>query len=653
MVGREAVPFGRIAIVLLRPRTPTGHPAKGVVGDRSPVVADVFGDGHGTVAARLALTGPGDDEPTYSPMVAVGNDRFEGHVEPATCGMHTLVIEAWTDRFGTWRHQLEARAAARDPDVDVELEVGARLLEALTPGAPSSRRPRLAEVVTTLRSATCTLDTKLAIALDDALAAALAPVVDHHDLTASKPVGLRVDPAWAKAPAWYELFPRSEGGFVGTRKRLPAVAAMGFDILYLPPIHPIGTTHRKGRGNTLVAGPDDPGSPWGIGSAAGGHTAIHAELGTAAEFRALVVDAREQGIEIALDYALQCSPDHPWVREHPEWFHHRPDGSIRYAENPPKKYQDIYPIDFWPDDDADRVALWEACRDVLEHWVGEGVRVFRVDNPHTKPFAFWEWVIGEVQSRHPQVCFLSEAFTRPKVMHALAALGFTWSYTYFTWRNDSSELREYGDELSSIPGVDYFRPSFWTNTQDILAGPLRDGPPAAFALRAVLAATMSANWGIYRGFELCENQPQSEANTEYLHSEKYELKARDWDAPDSLVPLIAALNAARRAHPALAEMATLRFHGSTDDVNLLVYSKTAPDGSDPVLVIVNLDPHLMRDGQLRLDLGAFGLGGGGAYEAHDALTGETYTWHGPDPYVRFDPVEGRVAHVLALRPVRA
>ena len=365
---------------------------------------------------------------------------------------------------------------------------------------------------------------------------------------------------------------------------------MGFDVVYLPPIHPIGVTDRKGPNNTLDPGPDDPGSPWAIGSAEGGHTAIAPELGTLDDFRRFVSEARDVGLEVALDYALQCSPDHPWVSEHPEWFHHRPDGTIRYAENPPKKYQDIYPINFWPERDADRAALWKACRDVLRYWIDQGVRVFRVDNPHTKPMAFWAWLIERIQRDHPDVIFLSEAFTRPKVMAKLAEVGFTQSYTYFTWRTAAWELREYVDEVAHGPTADYMRPNFWPNTPDILSGPLRDGPPAAFLLRFVLAATLVPSYGIYSGYELFENEPASDANEEYLHSEKYQLRARDWGGADSMAPFIATVNGIRRRHPAFRSLRNVRFHGSSNE-QFLVWTRGHVRDGDLVLVVVNLDPH--------------------------------------------------------------
>jgi starch synthase (maltosyl-transferring) len=407
------VPLGRIVIDDVRPRTPSpDHPAKAHVGERVRVTADIFRDGHDLLAARVRWRPVGGRNWRAAPMALVGNDGWEAVVEPQAMGMHELVIEAWTDRFATWRHDVQLKAGAGQ-DVAVELEEGARLLEDLVPRAPARARDLVRAAAEAVRRESCSVDVRLNAALDDAVAAAVAGIAASDDLTPSGPHRLWVDRELAVCGAWYELFPRSEGGLLGTAKRLGDVAAMGFDIAYLPPIHPIGRSYRKGRNNTLDPGPDDPGSPWAIGSDAGGHTAVHAELGTIDDFDRLVEEAARLGLEIALDYALQCSPDHPWVRAHPEWFHHRPDGSIKYAENPPKKYQDIYPINFWPADDGDRQALWQACKDILDHWIAHGVKVFRVDNPHTKPMAFWEWLLPAVQAEHPDTVFLSEAFTRP------------------------------------------------------------------------------------------------------------------------------------------------------------------------------------------------------------------------------------------------
>ena len=641
----------RIEIQNIRPRTPTGHPAKGAIGEVVPVSADIFREGHWQMGARARWRAAGEKGWHDAHLELLHNDIYQGEIIPEAVGPLELAIEAWTDRFGTWRHHLEAHAAADTPDVPVELLVGADLLEELAPRAEKADRPRLLEAAATLRSDTCTLRTKLDTALDPLLVTLLERVPDPYDLTRAETAGLWVDRPLGRFSAWYELFPRSEGGFVGATKRLGAVAAMGFDIVYLPPIHPIGTTNRKGAGGTLVPASTDPGSPWAIGGAEGGHDAIAPELGTLVDFAAFREETERLGMEVALDYALQCSPDHPWVGEHPEWFRARPDGTLRYAENPPKKYQDIHPIEFWPEHEDDRVALWNACRDILEYWIGHGVKVFRVDNPHTKPFAFWEWVIADVRSRHPEVLFLAEAFTRPKIMATLAAVGFTQGYTYFTWRTAGWELRQYIDELAHSDLVDFYRPNFWPNTPDILSGPLRDGLPSAFRIRAVLAALLVPNWGLYSGYELFENEPASEANEEYRASEKYEVKQRDWNAEVTLAPFLTKLNAIRKAHPSFAELRTTTVHGSTNDDSLVVWSKTTPDGGDPMLMVVNLDPRDAREGLLHLDLDAVGMPPTGPYEAYDELTGETFVWDGPNPYVRLDPLEGRECHVLRLRTV--
>jgi starch synthase (maltosyl-transferring) len=579
------------------------------------------------------------------PLRDVGNDRWEASFVPEQIGRHELVIEAWRDRFATWRHDIEIKAGVGD-DIEIELEEGARILEALAAGVASRHRPRVLDAVAGLRRDACNVHVRLNAGLDDRVAGLVAGVPDA-DVTESPPAPIWVDRPRALFGAWYELFPRSEGGFDGATKRLRAVADMGFDIVYLPPIHPIGVTGRKGPNNTLSARPGDPGSPWAIGAAEGGHTTIAPELGTLEDFRRFCGEARDLGLEVALDYALQCSPDHPWVRDHPEWFWRRPDGSIRYAENPPKKYQDIYPINFWPEREADRQALWKACRDVLRYWIDQGIRIFRVDNPHTKPLAFWDWLIQRVRRDHPDVILLSEAFTRPKVMAKLAEVGFSQSYTYFTWRTEPWELRDYVNELAHGPTADYMRPNFWPNTPDILSGPLRHGPPAAFRLRLVLAATLVPSYGIYSGYELCENEPASDTNEEYLHSEKYEIRRRNWGRADSLAPFIATVNDIRRRHPALHWLRNIRFHGSTND-RLLVWSKGHRDEGDLVLVVVNMDPHNAQETILQLELGAVGMPWSGPYSATDELTGETYAWDGPHPYVRLDPWEGQAAHILTL-----
>ncbi|HET9077475.1 MAG TPA: maltotransferase domain-containing protein [Acidimicrobiales bacterium] len=568
----------------IRPRTPgcSRSAAKAVVGEKITVTAVMFRDGHDPIAGRVLLYADGSPDP-----VAV--------VPLEPLGNDEWEASVAADRLG--RHRIEVqgwtvRFGMTGPTLDVDTAV---------------------------------------------------------DLTTSDPVNLWVDRERALFGAWYELFPRSYGGFKGVMDRVPELAAMGFDVLYLPPIHPIGRTFRKGPDNTLEAGPDDPGSPWAIGSDEGGHTAIHPELGTEEDLSALIAELRANGMEMALDYALQCSPDHPWVREHPEWFHHRPDGTIACAENPPKIYQDIYPLNFWPEKERDRKAMWQACKQILDHWISLGVKIFRVDNPHTKPTAFWEWIIGQVQSEHPDVIFLAEAFTRPHVMAKLAEVGFSQSYTYFTWRTEQhgpEGIWAYMEELAHGPKADYMRPNFWPNTPDILSGPLRNGPPSAFALRLVLAATLSPSFGVYSGYELYENQPASPANEEYLHSEKYEIRVRDFDRPGNLGPLMAALNRIRRYHPAFARLRSIRMC-PTSNPQIVAYTKASDDGRDRVLTVVNLDPWSAQEATVELPLDDLGLPLHAPYLVYDELSHETFSWTGNRPYVRLDP-QLRVAHIFSL-----
>jgi starch synthase (maltosyl-transferring) len=631
----------KIVIDDVRPRTPSGHyPAKAVVGERVAVGASIFKDGHDILGARVRWRPV--DKPSWdeAPLTHVANDEWESELEATTLGAHEMVVEAWTDHWATWSHKASVKADAGQ-DIAVELEEGAVLLERRAAQLEGADGDGLRQTATRLR------DGQLTAALEPAVAGLMTGPLDPKDVTTSAPQPLWVDRERALFGAWYELFPRSYGGLRGTAERLPAIARMGFDVLYLPPIHPIGTTFRKGRNNTLDPTADDPGSPWAIGSPDGGHTAIAPELGSFEDFDDLVRTAHDNGMEVALDYALQCSPDHPWVQEHPEWFHQRPDGSIAYAENPPKKYQDIYPINFWPAKEKDRVALWEACREIFRFWIGHGVRIFRVDNPHTKPTAFWAWVIPEVQREHPDVLFLAEAFTRPKVMAKLAEVGFSQSYTYFTWRTEKWELQEYLEEIAHGPKADFMRPNFWPNTPDILAEPLRNGPLSAFKQRLVLAATLVPSYGIYSGYELGENEPASETNEEYLYSEKYEIKHRDWGAPDSLAPYITQINAIRKRHPALARLRNIAFQ-HTDNTQIIAWSKHSEDLSDIVLVVVNLDPRNVQECTLTLDLDPLGLPWDSIYEAYDELTAQTFEWWGPHHYIRLDPLH-EPAHILHLR----
>lgn len=639
----------------LRPSVDGGrHPVKRTVGDTVTVTATVYKEGHDAIAGRVRYRGPGDRRSRMAPMTYQRDvDRLTGAFHADRIGPWTFSVEAWTDRFGSWRADLEKKADAGQ-DTHADLLEGAQMVEEAAGGARGKAGETLARSAETLRDEKMSSQERVKRALSPQLARAMAQHLPPSDVTASPgDYTVTVDPPLASCAAWYEMFPRSQskrpgrhGTFADAERRLPGIAALGFDVVYLPPIHPVGRTNRKGPNNSLVAGPDDPGSPWAIGSADGGHTAVEPKLGTLEDFEHFVQRADELGMAVALDYALQCAPDHPWVTEHPEWFYVRPDGSIKYAENPPKRYEDIYPLNFWCDDYP---ALWEACRDIFLFWIARGVTTFRVDNPHTKPFAFWEWVIGEVKRRHAETIFLSEAFTRPARMRGLAKLGFTQSYTYFTWRNTPWEIREYLTELTRTDMVEYFRPNFFANTPDILHEYLQTGGRPAFLVRLVLAATLSPLYGIYSGFELCENIPLREGSEEYLHSEKYEIRVRDWDAPANINADITRINEIRREHPALRQLANIEFCPS-DNEWILCYHKHATD--DHIIVAVNLDPHRPHETSVHVPIGDMGIGESEYYYADDLLAGTRYTWSGPRNYVRLDPHE-QVAHVLHVHRRRA
>ncbi|MGA5526459.1 alpha-1,4-glucan--maltose-1-phosphate maltosyltransferase [Streptomyces pseudogriseolus] len=641
---------GRIPVLDVRPLVRQGRrPAKAVVGESFEVTATVFREGHDAVAANVVLKDPEGRPGPFTPMreLAPGTDRWGATVTPTTTGLWTYTVEAWGDPVTTWRHHAQIKIPA-GMDTEVVLEEGARLHERAAEQAPGSGdREVLRAAVDALRDTERPAPARLAAALTPEVDAVLARHPLRELVTSSEPLPLLVERERALYGSWYEFFPRSEGTpeqphgtFDTAARRLPAIAAMGFDVVYLPPIHPIGTTFRKGPNNTLDAGPDDVGVPWAIGSPEGGHDAVHPRLGTLEDFTRFVARARDLGMEVALDFALQCSPDHPWVHKHPEWFHHRPDGSIAYAENPPKKYQDIYPIAF--DADLDGLVA-ETCR-ILRHWMDTGVRIFRVDNPHTKPVVFWERVIGEINRTDPDVLFLAEAFTRPAMMHTLAQIGFQQSYTYFTWRTTKQELTEYLTELSG-EAASYMRPNFFANTPDILPAHLQHGGRPAFEVRAVLAATLSPTWGIYSGYELCENTPLREGGEEYLDSEKYQLKPRDWDAAAregrTIAPLITRLNTIRRENPALRQLRDLHFH-QADKEEVIAYSKRR-DGNT-VLVVANLDTRHTQEATVSLDMPQLGLDWHESVPVRDELTGETYQW-GSANYVRLGPGG---AHVLVV-----
>jgi starch synthase (maltosyl-transferring) len=647
-------PPAPLVIECVRPELDAGrYPVKRVVGDVFEVRADILKDGHDLLSARIRYSGPEDAEWRTVPMRYEQNaDQWIGGFKVDRSGRWVYTVEAWTDRFGTWRSELQKKVGA-GLDVSSELLEGAELIDA------AARRARFGDARNALRAAALHVrDThvpaaeRVTAALDAQLHMLLEDNYSPPDLTAyARELEVWVDRERAAFASWYELFPRSQttdprrhGTFLSTAASLPRIASLGFDVVYLPPIHPVGISARKGPNNSLSAGPDDPGSPWAIGNEAGGHTSVEPKLGTLADFDTLVASAGELGLEIALDYALQCSPDHPWLEAHPEWFFVRPDGTIKYAENPPKKYQDIYPLNFWCDD---REGLWNACRDILLFWMEHGVRTFRVDNPHTKPFAFWEWVINEVHAKDPGVVFLAEAFTRPRTMKLLAKLGFTQSYTYFTWKNTASELRSWWAEMHTPAALEYMRGNLFANTPDILHEYLQTFGRPAFRVRLMLAATMSPLYGIYSGFELNENVPVRPGSEEYLDSEKYQIRVRDWDAPGNLNADIALLNSIRRDNTALKRMDNLTFRDS-ENPQILFFTKMAPGWRNDLLVIVNLDPSRAQETVVTVPLAELGLDPDTPYIVEDLLTGARYSWRGARNYVRLDP-NLQPGHILRLQ----
>ncbi|MHB1835559.1 MAG: alpha-1,4-glucan--maltose-1-phosphate maltosyltransferase [Solirubrobacteraceae bacterium] len=627
------------------------YPAKRCVGDTVQVSADVFRDGHDLIGAEILWRGPGESQWRYTPMrwidARMGGVRWAGEIELDRPGHWCYTMQAWTDAFGTWRDELARKLTGGQMDLAGELSEGALLLEA------AARRARagaaegdgdgdalalIEHAIAQLADQSVPESAKHDVVLGEELAHAMQRFAQRPDLVRiERPFAIEVDRLRARFGAWYELFPRSWGGLQGVTAQLPRLAELGFDVLYLTPIHPIGQTNRKGRDNALVAAPGDPGSPWAIGDATGGHDAIHAGLGTEDDLRTLTRAAAELGIDVALDLAIQCSADHPWLTEHPEWFHRRPDGTLKYAENPPKRYQDIYNVNW---ESPEWRSLWQALLDVVLHWVDHGIRVFRVDNPHTKPFAFWSWLIDEVHARDRDVIFLAEAFTRRALMQHLAKLGFNQSYTYFTWKNTRAELTEYLTELQSSGEQEYLRPNFFANTPDILHEYLQLGGRPAFEARLVLAATLSPSYGIYSGFEHCENVAAATGSEEYLHSEKYELKRRALDGP--LLEAVAAINHARHAHPALQRLDNLTFLDTANE-QLIAYLKR--DGADVIICVVNLDPHNAQQGLVTIGPE---LGLANELPVRDLLTGERWQWRTGGNYVGLAPGV-RQAHVLAVQ----
>ncbi len=661
----------RAVIEAVTPQVDAGRFAvKRVVGEHLDVEADCFADGHDVVAARLLWRPENESAWREVPMAPLANDRWRAGVLLEAVGAYRYTVRAWVDAFASWRRDFARR---EDPaDLRTAARVGATLIADAARRAGAGERARLeawADALATVAPDTTAPDTAARdgvargdtaparrglrdLGLDPALGALAQAHAEPRFAVTHPELPLVVDRERARFGAWYELFPRSTSAVPGrhgtlrdTAAWLPYLAELGFDMLYLPPIHPVGRTKRKGRNNALAAGPGDPGSPWAIGAAEGGHTAIHPELGTIADFRRLMAAARERNIEVALDVAFQCSPDHPYVREHPQWFRHRADGTVQHAENPPKMYEDIVPLDFECDDWR---ALWRELADVMLFWAAEGVRAFRVDNPHTKSFRFWEWAIAEVKRAHPDAVFLAEAFTRPKVMHHLAKLGFSQSYTYFAWRNTRRELVDYLTELAHGPGREYLRPNAWPNTPDILTEQLQHGGRAAFAARLVLAATLAASYGVYGpAFELAERAPRAPGSEEYRDSEKYELRHWERDRPDSLAPLVARVNRIRRENPALQSNESLRFL-DIDNEQLLCALKSSADGENVIVAVVNLDPHHPQSGWVDAGPDAFGLAGDAPWQMHELLTGARYLWSGRRNFVSLDPAKVP-AHIFRVR----
>jgi starch synthase (maltosyl-transferring) len=638
---RRQPPPSRIQIAQPAPMIDCGrYPSKRTVGDRVAVSADIFADGHEILRAVVKSCPPGEEGWHEGPMhridAHVDGDRWAGEFDVGALGRWSWTIEAWVDAFASWRDELRRKVDAGEPDLSGELSEGVVLLEQACKRAKGDDKKRITQALTRLRDEGIPATGRHETALDPELAEAVERHPDRSQSTVMEPrLHVDVDPERARFGTWYELFPRSWGGLAGVTTQIPEIAELGFDVLYLPPIHPIGHTNRKGPNNTMTPGPGDPGSPWAIGDETGGHDALHADLGTIEDFDALVAKAREHGIDIALDFAIQCSADHPWLREHPEWFNRRPDGTLKYAENPPKKYQDIYNVNW---DSEDWRGLWEALRDVVRHWADRGVRIFRVDNPHTKPVAFWEWLIAELRAEYPDIIFLAEAFTRAAMMRQLAKVGFNQSYTYFTWKSSKWELTEYVTELATSGMQEYYRPNFFVNTPDILTEELQLGGPPKFASRLVLAATLSPSYGVYSGFESFERTPVRAGSEEYDHSEKYEIKSRSLHGP--LLNLISRVNAIRRDNPALQHLDNIQFLATENDA-LIAYAKRT--GDNTIITVVTLDPVAAQEGIVVVP---YGLGLPPVFTVTDLLSGESFDWRMGRNFVRLDPY--RVAHLLRV-----
>jgi len=641
----------RVVIEGVSPEIDAGRfAAKRTVGDQVSVEADIFTDGHDSISAALLAHREGSDEWTEIPMRPLANDRWTASFRVSELGRYGFKVQGWVDHFETWRKDLLKRIKA-ESDAAVDYLIGADLIAEAVDRANGADAEWLRHRVTVLRTEKAIKELRNH-ATDPTLQELVRRYPDKRFVTeCDRELKVIVDPVRARFSAWYEFFPRSaspeagqHGTFADCEKRLPYVAEMGFDVVYLPPIHPIGIHFRKGRNNSPEAQPGDVGSPWAIGSAEGGHKSIHSQLGTGEDLRRFIGKANELGISVALDIAFQASPDHPYVREHEGWFKKRPDGTIQYAENPPKKYQDIYPFDF---ESQDWTGMWEEFKSIFLYWLDFGVTIFRVDNPHTKAFPFWEWVIGEIKREHPEALFLAEAFTRPKIMYRLAKLGFSQSYTYFPWRNAKAELTEYLTELTQTPVREFFRPNQWPNTPDILTEYLQIGGQAVFAIRLLLAATLGANYGIYGpAFELLEHRAVRHGSEEYLDSEKYQIRHWDLEQTDSLSHMIARVNGIRSENEALQSDWSLKFHFADND-QLICYSKEADDRSNLILVVVNLDPYHTQSGFVNLPLDELQIPSDRAYEAEDLLTGDRYMWHGPRNYVELNPA-ARPGHILKI-----